>query len=353
MGIFTLDIGGAFIKSTCLPPNSRKESAYAAKGCRRRLQPQAQAPLRRDGPKFGITPFRLYENPKKLAATLRSLRPGIKIEEVGITMTGELCDCFGSRAAGVKHIVKAAESVFGDSVKIFARSGKFLRPGQAVRNWKDVASANWVITPLWLSRIAQNFLLVDIGSTTTDLTPVRKRAIANRGWTDFERSINGELLYTGCLRTPVAAVAQSVQLRGRTIPLAAETFSIMGDVHLIRGALKKTKYLSDTPDGCGKSRAASLTRLARQLMAEQGDLSEQKLIDIAGQLAKNQQMQIVKAAKVFRLPVISIGTGSFIIGETLQSGQLNQHELAGSSIVKNLGPSYSLAMLMREGRIRV
>lgn len=328
MGIFTLDIGGAFIKSTCLPPNGKKEH-------------------------FSITPFNLYEHPKKLASVLRSLRPTMKMREVGITMTGELCDCFASRAAGVKHIVKAAQAVFGHSAKIFARSGKLLGPGQAVRNWKEVASANWVTAPLWLSGSAQNFLLVDIGSTTTDLTPVRKKAVANRGWTDFERSVNGELLYTGCLRTPVAAVAQSVQLRGRTVPLATETFSIMGDVHLLRGALKKTEYFTDTPDGCGKSRAASLTRLARQLMAERGDLSERELIDVADQLAKTQLLKIVKAAKRFRLPVILIGTGSFIAFEAVRSGQLKPHELAGSAIVKNLGPSYSLALLMREGRIRV
>lgn len=328
MGIFTLDIGGAFIKSTCLWPTGKKE-------------------------KFSTTPFNLYEHPKKLASVLRSLRPGIKIEEVGITMTGELCDCFASRAAGVKHIVKTAESVFGDGVKFFSRKGKMTTGRQAVRNWKEVASANWVTTPLWLSGNADNFLLVDIGSTTTDLTPVRKKAIVNKGWTDFERSSNGELLYTGCLRTPVAAVAQSVQLRGRTVPLAAETFSIMGDVHLIRGALKKTGYLADTPDGCGKTRAAALKRLARQLMAERGDLTERELIDIAGQLAKTQLLKIVRAGKRFRLPIISIGTGSFIAFEAVRSGQLKPHELAGSAIMKNLGPSYSLALLMREGRIRV
>lgn len=327
MGIFTLDIGGAFIKSTCLPLTG--------------------------GPKFSTTPFRLYDHPKKLASVLRSLRPTMKAREIGVTMTGELCDCFGSRAAGVKHIVKACESVFGHSVKIFARSGKFFGPRQAIRHWEEVASANWVTTPLWLSGNADGFLLVDIGSTTTDLTPVRKKAIANKGWTDFERSSNGELLYTGCLRTPVAAVAQAVRLRGRRMPLAAETFSIMGDVHLIRGALKKTDYLADTPDSCGKSRAASLTRLARQLMAERGDLSERELIDVADQLAKTQLSKIVRAGKRFRLPVISIGTGSFIAFEAIRSGQLKPHELAGSAIMKNLGPSYSLALLMREDRIRV
>jgi hypothetical protein len=323
MGIFTLDIGGAFIKTTYLPINGGR-------------------------PNCSITPFRMYEHPEKLASALKSLGPKAK-SDIAVTMTGELCDCFKNRASGVRHIVKSAETVFGSGVKIFSRKGRLVTVKQAVKNWQDVASANWAITPLWLATIADDFLLMDIGSTTTDLTPVRKKVIAGRGWNDFERSLNGELVYSGYLRTPVAAVAQSVVLRGRAVPLSSETFSIMGDVHLIRGAITKAMYNSGAPDGGGTNRPAAMRRLARQLMAERGELTGRELESVAEQLAGRQMSMIVKAAKRFRLKVVPIGTGAFIAEEAIGTGKLRPHRLAGSDMVKRLDPTLSLAYLMREG----
>lgn len=322
MSIFTLDIGGAFIKSTWLPPTG--------------------------APKFAITPFNLYEQPKKLAQVLKSVRPKSDKPEVAVTMTGELCDCFASRCVGVRHIVKAVESAFGKEVKFFSRKGRLVSVKQAVRKWEDVASANWVITPLWLGRFADDFLLIDIGSTTTDLTVVRKKVIANRGWNDFERSINGELVYSGYLRTPAATVAQSVTLRDRNVPLSSEFFCIMGDIHLIRGAITKSKYITDAPDGGKATRSGALKRLARQLLAERGGFSERELENAANQLANIQLMKIVKAANRFRLKVVPIGSGSFIAGDALRSGKLKLHRLAHTDNVKNLDPTLSLAYLMRE-----
>jgi len=324
MGILALDIGGAFIKSTSLPVTGGR-------------------------PKFAITPFNLYERPKKLASVLKSIRPNRGQEEVAITMTGELCDCFKSRPDGVRSIVKAAESVFGRNVKFFSRKGRLVSVKQAVRKWEDVASANWAITPLWLSRFADDFLVMDIGSTTTDLTPVRKKVIANKGWNDFERGINGELVYTGCLRTPAAAVAQSVTLRGRKVPLSSELFCIMGDVHLIRGAITGSKYNTNAPDGGRATRAAAMKRLSRQLMAERGEFSARELANAADQLASAQLLKIVEAARRFRLKVVPIGTGSFIAGEALRTGKLKLHPLAETDYVKHLGPTLSLAYLMRDG----
>ncbi len=263
-------------------------------------------------------------------------------------MTGELCDCFKSRRDGVRHIAKSAESVFGRDVKIFSLTGRLVGVKQAVRKWEEVASANWAITPLWLGRFADDFLVMDIGSTTTDLTPVRKKVIANRGWNDFERGVNGELAYTGYLRTPAAAVAQSVTLRGRGVPLSSENFCIMGDVHLIRGAITGAKYNTSAPDGGRATRAAAMKRLARQLMAERGELSARELINAANQLADAQRSRIVKAARRFRLKVVPIGTGSFIAGEALRTGKLKPHPLTRTDGVNRLDPTLSLAYLMRE-----
>ena len=73
-------------------------------------------------------------------------------------------------------------------------------------------------------------LLVDAGTTTTDLIPIKAGKVAARGATDAERLTEGELLYTGVVRTPVMAVAHSAPFRGRVQKIAAERFATMADV---------------------------------------------------------------------------------------------------------------------------
>ncbi len=194
MNFLGLDIGGAFIKYALL----------SAKG----------------KPSRGIVPFELWKQPEKLAAILKSLRPK-KPYAAAITMTGELCDCFENRREGVRHIVEAAQKALG-TVAVYGVKGGLLSPGQAVRRHREVASANWPLVPRRLSLLAKNFLMVDVGSTTTDLTPVRDGRIANNGFTDYERLRHGELLYTGALRTPLSAVTGALKIGGKLTPLAAE-----------------------------------------------------------------------------------------------------------------------------------
>lgn len=321
MDIFTIDIGGAFIKTSLLAGNKKK-------------------------PRRKIIAFELWKEPKKLEERLKSIKPKKKAT-VAITMTGELCDCFKSRASGVRHIAKSAESVFGKSTKFFAVGGNLLSAREAIKSWREVASANWAITPLWLSVSFKNFLHVDIGSTTTDLTPVKNGKIANKGFCDFDRLANGELLYTGYLRTPVPAVVNAVTVGKLKIPISSETFAIMGDLHLISGSIKPRRYNCATPDGAGKTAPAALTRLARTLLAERGDLGDSLLKKIANDIALTQRENIVSAAKRFRLKAIATGTGAFILDGAFKSGALAPLELAAEGEIDNMDPSLSLGLLIK------
>ena len=78
----------------------------------------------------------------------------------------------------------------------------------------EVASANWHATAALAARHHEDALLVDVGTTTTDLIPIKDGTVAARGATDAERLTEGELLYTGVVRTPVMAVAHSAASRG-------------------------------------------------------------------------------------------------------------------------------------------
>ncbi|TBR21542.1 MAG: hypothetical protein EPO63_08565 [Candidatus Nitrosotenuis sp.] len=316
-----LDIGGAFIKYALLP----------AKGKAVR----------------GIVPFELWKEPGKLAAMLKPLRPK-KPYAAAITMTGELCDCFKNRREGVRHIVASAQKVFG-SVAVYGVKGGLLSPEEAVRRHREVASANWPLVPRRLSLLAKNFLMADIGSTTADLTPVRDGVIANNGFTDYARMRHGELLYTGALRTPLPAVAAALTVGGRKVPVAAETFCIMADVHLLLKSIAPRDYACPAPDGGPKTARVAARRLARAFLADDGDIGMAALLAAAREAADAQRAQVVAAARRFDLPVIAAGTGAFILEPAFAAGALTRHPLAAAKDVASLDPSLALACLLKGG----
>lgn len=324
MNFLGLDIGGAFIKYALLPARGKMAR--------------------------GLVPFELWKQPEKLATILKPLKPH-KPYAVAITMTGELCDCFKNRREGVRHIVEAAQMAFG-TVSVYGVKGKLLSPGQAVRRHREVASANWPLVPRRLSLLAKNFLMVDIGGTTTDLTPVRDGRIANNGFADYARMRHGELLYTGALRTPLSAVTGAVAIRGKKTPLAAETFCIMADVHLLLKNIGPRDYACPTPDVGPNTTRGAARRLSRSFLADDGELNKHDLLAAARQVAEIQRAQIVAAARQFNLPVITVGTGAFILASAFAGGTLTRHPLAAAREVAALDPSLALAWLLKSDHTR-
>ncbi len=58
------------------------------------------------------------------------------------------------------------------------------------------------------------------GGPTTDVIPIAGGAVAARGRTDLERLFAGELVYTGALRTNVAALLSHVPIGGQSCPVS-------------------------------------------------------------------------------------------------------------------------------------
>ncbi|MBI3581037.1 MAG: hypothetical protein HY098_03015 [Nitrospinae bacterium] len=316
MNVFAIDVGGAFIKTAFLPASGK---------------------IRRK-----IIPFEMWKHPERLAGVLDALKP-VGAYLAAVTMTGELCDCFKNRREGVRHIVRSASKVFGD-VAMFGVKGGMMGPEEAVEKYGDVASANWAIPPLLVAQTERNFLLVDVGSTTTDLTPVRNGKIANKGFTDFGRLKHGELVYSGYLRTPVQFLVRTAKLGKREAPFSSEYFCIAGDAHLILGDISRSKYLSPTPDGGPKTKAGALRRLSRAMLADEGELASSELRAVAKQVAEAQRDEIVRAAARFGLPLVTMGTGAFILDEAFKNGAL---EMVGSAKrYRWLDPSLALALLV-------
>src|SRR5690554_5059358 len=86
-----------------------------------------------------------------------------------LTMTGELADCFTDRASGVSEILACFTEYFpADRVAIFSREG-WLNQEEARINWQKVASMNWLASAQLAAEHYSSALLIDCGSTTTDI----------------------------------------------------------------------------------------------------------------------------------------------------------------------------------------
>src|SRR5690606_5964496 len=142
--------------------------------------------------------------------------------------------------------------------------GEFVTADEAAELPRLVASANWHALATFCGRVVPrgHGLLIDVGSTTTDLIPLHDGRVAAMGFTDLERLRSGELVYTGARRTPVCTFGTSLAVDGHLQPMAAEFFATLGDVHLVLGETAEHPDDLDTADGRPATRHYARQRLA-------------------------------------------------------------------------------------------
>lgn len=234
------------------------------------------------------------------------------------TMTAELSDIFPSREAGVHALLDLISGRFGKGPDlIYAGRGGFVSVTEAASRTKDVASANWHATAALVGKLLGDALFADMGSTTTDLLAVKNGVVANEGYTDAERLLTGELVYTGFVRTMLFALASEAPVRGRLTPLMNEYFASMADVHRIVGVLDEKDDKQPSADGKEKTVPASTARLARMVGLDAEDLSEAEWRGLASWFSERQLRLIHDAA--FRVasklppdgeaPIVAAGIG--------------------------------------------
>ena len=239
-----------------------------------------------------------------------------------VTMTGELADIFASRAEGVAWIAATMATALAPSaVRIYDGAGGFVPPGSAALHAEAIASANWHASATLTARSIPNALFSDMGSTTTDLVPIRGGAVAARGHSDAERLAVGELVYTGLTRSFVMALAPSAPLDGVWTPLAHEYFASTADVYRVLGELSESADQMPTADGREKTVAGSSTRLARMVGRDAASATAATWEGLAAWFAEAQLRQIADAAMLVLsvaalppdAPVIGAGVGQHVL----------------------------------------
>jgi len=267
-------------------------------------------------------PYEIQRDPRALAPLLREMLAEAGAAETmphAVTMTAELSQIFRTKREGVWFVLHAVESAFpGASVHVFSAGGRFLPPADAREQPLAVAAANWAATAHAVAMYHPDALLVDIGTTTTDLIPIENGNVLALGHTDPERLVSGELVYTGALRTPAEAIAHYVPLGEALASVSAEGFALSGDVHLWRGDLDPVDYTCPTPDGRPVTREFAGERLARVVCADREMLDETATTRVADALALAQTRTIQAAMQrvLERHPAIRVavvtGLGAFL-----------------------------------------
>lgn len=283
-------------------------------------------------------------------------------DRIAITMTGELSDLFTNRQEGVSTLVGKLDFRFGDAARFWMGRRGFGNADAAVEHYRDVASTNFLATAAFVARHHGETMLIDMGSTTTDIIAIRDGAPAAQGLTDADRLATSELVYTGLTRTAVMGVTTAAPFRGQTQGLCREYLATMADVRRILDELPDGLDLHATADGRGKSVEESVARLARMFGRDTDDGSSEDWRAAAAAIAEAQMQSIADgfAAVASRsglpetAPIVAAGIGAGVLASSLGTqvqreivffGNLTTDEPILSTAATLFAPAVAVALL--------
>ena len=255
-----------------------------------------------------------------LVEAKEKLRP---LGRIAVTMTGELVDFFPDRRTGVARLLGTLTAAWPEAAcVVWAGYRGFVPLADAAAHAGEIASANWLATAKLVARRVGDGLLVDLGSTTTDVIVCAGSEVRAAGMTDRERLATGELVYAGLTRTPVMALAAEAPFAGRRVALMNELFATSADLYRLLGLLSEDADQHGTADGGPKTPVASARRLARMIGADLVDGQPEDWRRFAGVLARCLARRVEDAVALQlsrglipdQSPLIGAGCGRFLVG---------------------------------------
>jgi len=278
-----------------------------------------------------------------------------------VTMTGEMVDLFEDRSQGVGAIAAALGQRLGPRVAFYAGEAGWLTRETCASGWRSVASANWLATARWLATRVANALLVDVGSTTTDIIPVANGRVVARASTDAGRLATGELVYQGVVRTPLCGIAGRVEFGGATVNVMNEWFATTADVYRLTGELAPQYDLHPSADNGPKTELASRRRIARMIGRDAHEASPAEWRAFALRWRDLQLREIsanlmrVTAAhpELAAAPLVGAGCGRFLVAALAREearGYIDFGTLAGGAAAQadwaaTCAPSVAVGLL--------
>ena len=256
----------------------------------------------------------IWKNVNYLIKSIKSIKKKLGNSDYhAITMTAELSDIFPNRKNGVKNIINLSSKILGGKEIFFYGKKNFLRKKLAIKKTFELESMNWHATANFVSNFFHDCILVDVGSTTTDIIPIRNKKIICKSTTDNQRLKKNELLYIGVLRTPITVIKKNENLIN-------ENFSNLSDVYRILNKIPKEMDLLPTLDNKTKNKHDSARRIARVFARDYKKNDFIKWKKIAYEIEREHTNILIKFIKKIekenfkkKVPIIGAGIGEFLI----------------------------------------
>ncbi|GAB4250080.1 MAG: hydantoinase/oxoprolinase family protein [Thermoleophilia bacterium] len=318
------------------------------------------------GPRLVIEPYEIWRDAERLVSVLKDTAERVGVQAgcpLAVTMTAELADVFRTKREGVLFVLEAVKTAFpGHSVSYLDQRGKFVSARVAKTDPVSLAATNWIGSALVLARHLPRGILVDVGSTTTDIIAFQEGNLLARERTDSGRLCAGELVYSGVIRTNPNTVVSLVPWRGRLCRVAAEAFACMGDVYLLLGKISPDDYTAPTPDGRDVSLEDARGRIARLICADEEMVTSSEAGLLARYLEDRQLvllsealLQVVsglsdRGVSPEEFPLVAAGTGAFLVRELgRRLGAAVVDEIPGlDPVIRRALPATATALLLAE-----
>jgi (4-(4-[2-(gamma-L-glutamylamino)ethyl]phenoxymethyl)furan-2-yl)methanamine synthase len=309
-------------------------------------------------------PFAMWRQPDHLhEALVRLISDMPEFDAVALTMTGEMADCFETREEGVCRILEQVTRVIPASViQVYSVDGHWLSVSKAARAPWRVAASNWKALATYTARwtAAERALLVDVGSTTTDIIAIADMKVLSTSTSDRERLVSGELVYTGIERSSVVGLVRDLVVHGQNTPVVNENFATTGDVNLILGYADESESDCDTADSRPKTRMCAAYRLAR-VVGEDGNTLSSQDIELMAEAVYEAQVDCIcramsQVAKAFHGSPLDLivfsGHGDFLIEDAIERNRWNFRRVKLSeklgTKLSRCAPAHAVAVLAQE-----
>jgi probable H4MPT-linked C1 transfer pathway protein len=271
----------------------------------------------------------LWQGIEHLERALQSARerwPAAAQARHAVTMTGEMVDLFEHREAGVQRIAALlCEAWPAAPVQFFTGDQGWCGSERVAAEWQHIASANWLATAMHAARELGDGVLIDIGSTTTDIIAFKHGQVVTQARSDVQRLATGELVYQGVVRTPLCGLARQIPWRGEQLNVMNEYFATVADVYRLTGELDPAHDLYPSADNAPKDLPATRKRLARMIGMDARDACDGEWLvfaqdwraaqvdELGAQLQRVMAMHRMSADAV----VVSAGCGDFLVADVL------------------------------------
>ena len=226
-----------------------------------------------------------------------------------VVVTQTMCvnrQLFSSAKEGTSYIVDVTERLFGDTVRYLGLSYQLYTPRKAKEHYLDIACRNWVATCYVASpylKLFENGLVVDCGTSSTDIVPVIHSTPVTLDDTDqgYTRVKTGELLWSGLYFTHVPSISHTVILDDEEFQVNPSTKAMSFDVYIVLGMISPEDVLTEFGNQKEYQKLisfeASVGRMIDVVSADRELLSGNDAKKIAQYLVEKQREKTEKAIK--------------------------------------------------------